>query len=142
MTRTYEAVQVLPKGGTGIIISRGTKEHVKRIAEISQILPYKIKETPESSIKFKYWKWRLENGNRRPNRAIVKMHWEDGENTEKGWQQDVISLKDYSNDINLPADDERILYYVSGLKGLISLTEPNNGSEFVVDEVIDFYIHE
>ena len=82
--------------------------------------------------------WRKENNNRKPNRAIVKMHWEDGDNTEKGYQVDTISLQE-CKDGNYPGDDCWLLYYVSGLKGLLELMTPNNGSDFIVDEVLEFY---
>lgn len=84
-----------------------------------------------------YRAWRKANGNSKPNRAIVKMCWLDGENTDKGWQQDIIALKDY--DINPPRDDDSILFYVRGLKGLMSLMSPNSGADFVVLDVINFY---
>lgn len=40
---------------------------------------------------------------------------------------------------NPPKDDAVILFYVSGLKGLLDLMKPNNGSDFIVDEVLEFY---
>lgn len=87
-----------------------------------------------------YRNWRKENGNRKPNRAIVRMHWEDGGNTEKGWQQDVVALSDFHT-ATLPEDDNEVLFYTGGLEGLIELTRPDNGSEFVIDEVVGFYKH-
>ena len=81
-----------------------------------------------------YRAWRKENNNRKPNRAIVKMHWEDGDNTEKGYQVDTISLNGFIN-----IDDAFILFYASGLKGLLELMKPGNGSDFIVDEVLEFY---
>lgn len=88
-----------------------------------------------------YREWRRANGNRKPNRAVVRMHWEDGDNTEKGWQQDVVALSDFHT-ATLPEDDNEVLFYTGGLEGLIGLTRPGNGSEFVVDEVLEFYKHE
>lgn len=84
-----------------------------------------------------YREWRKENGNRKPNRVIVKMHWEDGDNTEKGFQIDTIAMNHF------PEDDDKCIGYVlwctSGLHGLFELMKPDNGSDFVVDEVLEFY---
>lgn len=88
----------------------------------------------ESKIRKMYTAWRTLNGNRAPNRAVVKMVWEDGNNCEKGWQYDTIALT------RVPLnDDDAILFYASGLKGLLSLLKPNNGSDFVVLDVEEFY---
>lgn len=88
-----------------------------------------------------YRQFRKENGNRKPNRVIVKMRWEDGNNTEKGYQIDTIGIvpKRKLGEWLEPADDFEILYYVSSLKGLLELTAPDNGSDFIVDEVLEFY---
>jgi hypothetical protein len=88
-----------------------------------------------------YRRWRKENGNRKPDRAVVKMHWEDGDNTEKGWQLDTVALTGIKGAV-IPDDDITILFYAEGLQGLIELTAPHNGSEFIVDEVLEFYKHE
>jgi len=85
-----------------------------------------------------YRDWRKANGNQKPDRAIVKMYWEDGDNTEKGYQVDTIHLRQCPDD-RLPSDDALILFYVSGLSGLFSLMKPDNGSEFVITEVLEFY---
>ncbi len=88
-----------------------------------------------------YRDWRKENGNRKPNRAIVRMRWEDGDNTEKGYQVDTIAIvpKSRLTEGEENPDDIAILYYVSSLEGLLDLTRPNNGSDFIVDEVLEFY---
>lgn len=96
-----------------------------------------IKNNRELTICLKYREWRKKNGNQIPNRAIVKMAWEDSDNTKKGWQQDTIALKDYGMEV--PKDDGNILFYTKGLRGLIGLTRPGNGSDFVVLEIIEFY---
>ena len=139
MRTTFESTWHNPETGMDIIIARGTRDYVIRCAQMSQFVPYQVREyqTPED-IKEDYRDWRKENQNRKPNRAIVKMHWEDGDNTEKGYQIDTICLKEYKGDF-YPADDCWLLYYVSGLKGLLELMKPNNGSDFVVDEVLEFY---
>ena len=84
-----------------------------------------------------YRSWRKENGNQKPNRVIVKMHWEDGDNTEKGYQIDTIAMNHFSED-----DDKcaaYVLWCTSGINGLWQLTKPDNGSEFIVDDVLEFY---
>jgi hypothetical protein len=85
-----------------------------------------------------YRSWRKQYKNHRPDRAVVRMYWEDGDNTEKGYQEDIVALK-HSDIINLPPDDNEILFYAGNLKGLLQLTEPNNGSDFVITDVIQFY---
>lgn len=81
-----------------------------------------------------YRTWRRENGNKIPNRAIVRMRWEDEVDNPL---VDTIALQ--SADVNTN-EDAWILYYAGrGLKGLLELLEPNNGSDFVVDEVLEFY---
>lgn len=88
-----------------------------------------------------YREWRKENDNQKPNRVIVKMHWEDGDNTEKGYQVDTIGIVPLwmIGDTEGIPGDALILYYVSSLKELFALMEPNNGSDFIVDEVLEFY---
>jgi hypothetical protein len=88
-----------------------------------------------------YRSWRKEHGNQRPNRAIVKMAWEDGDNTEKGYQVDTIAIipRTKIGDTEDIAGDALILYYVSSLKDLMGLMEPNNGSDFIVMDVMEFY---
>lgn len=74
-----------------------------------------------------------------PARAIVRMHWEDGENTDKGLQEDIIALEGFNEDA---MDDERVLFYCgyeNPLDGLLELMRPHNGSDFIVDQVISFY---
>jgi len=84
-----------------------------------------------------YREWRKANGNRKPNRVIVKMHWEDDDNTEKGYQVDTIGIESWQNWTK--QDDAYILWYCRSLKGLLALTEPDNGSDFIVTEVLEFY---
>jgi len=88
-----------------------------------------------------YREWRKENNNQKPNRVIVKMHWEDGDNTPKGYQIDTIGIVPLwkIGDTSTVPGDAVILYYVSSLDGLIGLMEPDNGSDFIVDEVLEFY---
>ena len=88
-----------------------------------------------------YRDWRKENGNQKPNRVIGRMHWEDDDNTEKGYQVDTIAMipmRKIESTEDIPGD-ALILFYISTLKGLWALTKPNNGSDFVIDEVLEFY---
>ena len=88
----------------------------------------------ESEVKNLYQKWSDDNNGQKPNRAVVKMAWEDGDNTDKGWQEDVVAL-----DGQDAPDDDSILFYASGLEGLLELMKPDNGSDFIVLEVLEFY---
>lgn len=79
-----------------------------------------------------YREWRKENGNKMPNRAIVRMQWEDEEDNPL---VDTIALQ--TTDME---DDGWVLWYAGrGLKGLLDLLEPNNGSDFIVTDVLEFY---
>ena len=137
MSKTYESIYQF-EDGREIIIARGSKDYVKSCAQMSQFVPYTIREfqTPEN-IRADYRDWRKENNNRKPNRVIVKMHWEDEK--PEDWKVDTISLNGFINISNPPKDDAVILFYASGLKGLLDLMKPNNGSDFIVDEVLEFY---
>ena len=137
MSKTYESIYQF-EDGREIIIARGSKDYVKSCAQMSQFVPYTIREfqTPEN-VRADYRDWRKENNNRKPNRVIVKMHWEDEK--PEDWKVDTISLNGFINISNPPKDDAVILFYASGLKGLLDLMKPNNGSDFVVDEVLEFY---
>lgn len=137
MSKTYESIYQF-EDGREIIIARGSKDYVKSCAQMSQFVPYTIREfqTPEN-IRADYRDWRKENNNRKPNRVIVKMHWEDEK--PEDWKVDTISLNGFINISNPPKDDAVILFYASGLKGLLDLMKPNNDSDFIVDEVLEFY---
>lgn len=140
MSNTYESLWHNPDTGVDIIVARGSsEEYVRGIAQISQFVPYTIREyqTPED-VRADFREWRKENGNQFPNRVIVKMKWEDGDNTDKGYQVDTIALEEVRE--YLPGDDAVILFYAGrGIKGLLDLMKPNNGSDFVVLEVLEFY---
>lgn len=88
----------------------------------------------ESEVKSLYQKWSDDNNGQKPNRAVVKMAWEDGDNSKKGWQEDVVALEGLEE-----TDDDRILFYASGLEGLLELMKLDNGSDFIVLEVVEFY---
>jgi len=140
MSKTYESLWHNPETGVDIIVARGSsEEYVRRIAQMSQFVPFTIREyQTEDNIREMYREWRKENGNKKPNRVIVRMHWEDGDNTDKGYQIDTIGIQKYDF-MNCPKDDCWLLYYVSSLKGLLSLMKEDNGSDFVLDEVLEFY---
>lgn len=82
-----------------------------------------------------YRNWRKENNNRKPNRAIVKMHWEDD---PENILVDTIAIVP-KNKIGWKEDDAYILFYAGAFQGLLDLTKPNNGSDFILDEVLEFY---
>jgi len=88
----------------------------------------------ESEVKSLYQKWCDDNNGQKPNRAVIKMAWEDGDNTENGWQEDIIALEELDE-----LDDDNILFYAFGLEGLLELMRPNNGNDFIVVEVEKFY---
>lgn len=79
-----------------------------------------------------YQQFRKENNNRKPNRVIVRMHWED---EPENSLVDTIALRTYDIDAK---DDAYILFYAP-LSGLYALTKPDNGSDFIVDEILEFY---
>ena len=85
-----------------------------------------------------YRSWRKENQNQKPNRVIVRMHWEDEPERQLVDTIGIVPLKVIGFTENIPGD-ALILYYISSLKGLLELTKPDNGSDFVVDEVCEFY---
>ena len=137
MAKTYESNWHNPETGVDILVARGSsKEYVSRIAQQAQMVPFTIREyQTEDNIREMYREWRKENGNKKPNRVIVKMHWEDEDINET--RVDTIGLvakRWWDN-----CDDVAILWYSSGLKGLLELLQPNNGSDFIVNEVLEFY---
>ena len=85
-----------------------------------------------------YRSWRKENQNQKPNRVIVRMHWEDEPDRQLVDTIAIIPERLIGWAENQPGD-ALILYYASSLKGLLELTKPDNGSDFVVDEVCEFY---
>lgn len=84
-----------------------------------------------------YRDWRKANGNKKPNRVVVKMAWDDGDNTDKGYQVDTIGIE--PDGYWIDHDSPSVLFYVSTLDGLYDLTKPGNGSDFTVLEVLEFY---
>ena len=86
-----------------------------------------------------YRDWRKANRNQKPNRAIVRMRWDD-ETDEDNTLVDTIAIEKYEDE-DYPSDDTWILFYVSSLKGLFALMKPDNGSEFTVLEVLEFWKH-
>lgn len=143
MRKTYESIWHNPETDLDLVIARGSsEEYVSILAGLNQFVPFTIKSyQTEEDIRADYKDWRKENGNKKPNRVIVKMHWEDGDNTEKGYQVDtigIVPLWKIGNTENVPGDS-MILFYVSSLKDLLDLMRPNNGSDFIIDEVLEFW---
>lgn len=81
-----------------------------------------------------YRNWRKENNNRKPNRVIVKMHWED-----EPERQMVDTIGIAPENYWIDHDNAAILFWISTIPGLIDLMQPGNGWDFVVDEVLEFY---
>ena len=82
-----------------------------------------------------YREWRNANNNQKPDRAIVKMYWED--ESQDNTLVDTIALRPYNE--MTTNDDAYILWYASGLRGLLELLKPGNGSDFIVTEILEFY---
>lgn len=139
MSKTYESLWHNPETGVDIIVARGSsEEYVRKMAQLSQFVPYTIREyQTESNIREMYRNWREENGNKKPNRVIVKMHWEDDPENIK---VDTLAIIRGGIDIcNIPSDDAQILFYCSSLKELLQLLKPGSGADFILDEVLEFY---
>ena len=136
MNKTYESIYHNSDTGVDMIVARGSKDYVIRIAQMSQFVPFTIREyqTPED-IRADYREWRKENGNKKPNRAIVKMHWEDD---PENILVDTIAIVP-RNKIGWEEDDAYVLFYAGAFQGLLDLTKPHNGSDFILDEVLEFY---
>ena len=134
MSKTYESIYQF-EDGREIIIARGSKDYVKSCAQMSQFVPYTIREfqTPEN-IRADYRDWRKDNNNRTPNRVIVKMHWED-----EPERQLVDTIGIAPENYWIDHDNAAILFWISTIPGLIDLMQPGNGSDFIVDEVLEFY---
>lgn len=134
MSKTYESIYQF-EDGREIIIARGSKDYVKSCAQMSQFVPYTIREfqTPEN-VRADYRDWRKDNNNRKPNRVIVKMHWED-----EPERQLVDTIGIAPENYWIDHDNAAILFWISTIPGLIDLMQPGNGSDFIVDEVLEFY---
>lgn len=89
-------------------------------------------------IKKMYRAYRQENGNKKPNRVIVRMHWEDETDNPLVDTIAIVPARMLGWTEDIPGD-ALILYYVSSIKELLGLTKPGNGSDFIVDEVLEFY---
>jgi len=140
MTKTFESLWHNPDTGIDLIVARGdSEEYVRKVAQMSQFVPYTIREyqTPEN-IRTDFREWRKENNNRKPNRVIVKMHWEDEPEKQLVDTIGIVSARKIGETENEPGD-AMILYYVSSFQGLLDLMKPGNGSDFIVDEVLEFY---
>ena len=85
-----------------------------------------------------YREWRKANGNKKPNRVIVRMHWEDEPENSLVDTIGIVRFKKIGDTCEVPGDWS-ILFYASSLDGLWKLTKPMNGSDFVVEKVLEFY---
>ena len=92
----------------------------------------------KKAVKDLFRNWRKDNNNRKPNRVIVKMHWEDEPERQLVDTIGIVPARKIGGTENEPGD-AMILYYVSSFQGLLDLMKPNNGSDFIVDEVLEFY---
>lgn len=137
--KTFESRWHNPVTGVDIVVARGdSEEYVRKMAQMAQFIPYEIVEyQTEDNVREMYRDWRKANGNQKPNRVVVRMKWDDEDNTLVdtvailpqrliGWTEQT-------------PDDCWIVYYVSSLKELLSLTKPGNGSDFTVLEVLEFW---
>jgi hypothetical protein len=92
----------------------------------------------KKAVKDLFRNWRKDNNNRKPNRVIVKMHWEDEPERQLVDTIGIVPARKIGGTENEPGD-AMILYYVSSFQGLLDLMKSNNGSDFIVDEVLEFY---
>ena len=79
-----------------------------------------------------YRQWRKENGNKRPNRVDVLIQWDD---------DDVTCLATIGLDlVNCATDkDDLELVWYTRARWLHQLRQPDNGSDFVLKEILEFY---
>lgn len=87
-----------------------------------------------------YNQWRKENNNQKPNRIIVRIQWEDDladGNTES--YVDTLGMKPDPYWGPQQLDDASVLWYAGTLDDLWELTKPDNGSDFIVVEVLEFW---
>lgn len=82
----------------------------------------------------KYRAWRKEHNNQKPNRVYVKMYWEGDE--IENWHYDTLGIENMYK-LNFE-DDERVLYYSKTLKHIWELTQKDNGSDFIILDIVSF----
>ena len=82
-----------------------------------------------------YREWRKANGNKKPNRVIVKKYDDD----ETPADARVCTIGIQSHDSWFWNDNPFIYYYATSLESLYQLTIPGNGSDFTVTEILEFY---
>ena len=85
-----------------------------------------------------YRQFRKEHNNQKPNRVIVRMHWEDEPERDLVDTIAIVPNRIIGNTENYPGD-AMILFYISSIDSLWELTKSDNGSDFIVDEVLEFY---
>lgn len=87
-----------------------------------------------------YRDWRKANGNKKPNRVIVRIIWQDdyddGDDTTTvatlGLKPDPFWGKDQ-------IDDPMVQWYAGNLDELWEMRKTDNGSDFIVVEVLEFW---
>ena len=140
--KTFESRWHNPVTGVDIVVARGdSEEYVRKMAQMAQFIPYEIVEyQTEDNVREMYRDWRKANGNQKPNRVVVRMQWDD-EADEDNTLVDTIAIVPLKTigDTEETPDDTWILFYVSSLKGLLALMKPDNGSDFTVLEVLEFW---
>lgn len=86
-----------------------------------------------------YRQFRKEHQNRKPNRVIVRVHWEDEPERDLVDTIAIVPNRIIGMGTENYPGDAMILFYISSIDGLWELTKPDNGSDFIVDEVLEFY---
>jgi hypothetical protein len=134
--KTYESRWHNPETGIDIVIARGdSEEYVRKIAQLSQFVPYEIAEyQTKENIREMYRDWRKENKNKKPNRAVVRMYWEDD-----GPTVPVVDTVGLVPERYWVDNDKGYILWWCSLAGLIDLLTPGNGSGFIVTDVLEFY---
>ena len=82
-----------------------------------------------------YREWRKANGNKMPNRVIVRIMWEDTKEEEIN----TISLRKYRDgNVRDEMADVWIFFYAN-VSELYGLTKPNNGNDFHITKICEWY---
>ena len=97
-------------------------------------------EKTRKQINQMYRDWRRANGNKKPNRVIVKIIWQDDyDNGDDTPTIGTIGLKPDAFWGKSQFDNPAILWYAGTLDSLWELRKLDNGSDFIVVDVVEFY---